>query len=482
MQPLIKIVSGLALALAVAQPAAAQTLRGSLDWVDQDTVAGWACYLSDPFTHLTVELRAQNTATLQWVSLGNHIADRERNDIGHTQICGVGTLAFYHGFELTIFPESMLASQGTYQIHAFVGGQPLAGTGTVSFASAGLPAWGIWRTDYDDPSQRAVSMVSCIWPFKGANPTAHQNLHPDPHFLGAGATVLGNWAGNGPVWCLRNDRFFAGDWYWNQSNSATNAATWPMSNYWVISPNNELAYSKTQSGPPSQSQPVNIGDLYSVSMVNDFFFLGIDNASAGYQKDNTPYLSLGAQMGRGAAGPLAFIQPAGPDTHLEFTIHQLFESGGDYHDIAAYVELMWGGYKRWIGVSFRQPATRARFHWNWNALESFWFPGGEFNILGTWTVGDYCSLGPNAHLPVLTARNVGQDHFVSIPLRGLLQCLENSTIPNQNAGQGILQWSSSRPTGLPLAITGFQIAIEQAPGQPTAAMETRFTKPVLVNR
>lgn len=226
---------------------------------------------------------------------------------------------------------------------------------------------------------------------------------------------------------------------------------------------------------------MNVGELYSVAMEKNFFFLGIDNQTPDYDLEDTPFLSLGAQMGRGTAGPLAFLQPAGQDIHLEFKIRQLSESAGDYHDIAAYVELMWGGYKRWIGVSFRQPTIRARFHWNWNALESFWFPGGEFNILGAQQAQTYCSLGANARLPVLGAATLGQDHQVSIPLRGLLQCLENSAIPNQNAGGGNLAWSSSRPTTVPIAITGFQIAVEQAPGQPAAAMSTRFTKPALVN-
>lgn len=123
----LKLASGLALTLALALPASAQVLRGSLDHIDQDSVLGWACYQGDPYTHLPVELWAQNTATLQWSRFGLEYAERERNDVGHSSVCGQPTTsAFFHGFELTVFPEWMIASQGTYQIYAYVYGQPTA--------------------------------------------------------------------------------------------------------------------------------------------------------------------------------------------------------------------------------------------------------------------------------------------------------------------------------------------------------------------
>ncbi len=139
---------------------------------------------------------------------------------------------------------------------------------------------------------------------------------------------------------------------------------------------------------------------------------------------------------------------------------------------------MWGGYKRWIGLSLRQLVS-GRFHWNWNALESFWFPGGEFNILNPVDVLGNCKMTSYAQLPMLSLATVGQDKQVSIPLRRLLQCMEGNSFPNHNAGGGSLAWSTSRPTNLPLAITGVQIAIEQGPGQATASMSTRFSKPTL---
>jgi hypothetical protein len=332
-----------------------------------------------------------------------------------------------------------------------------------------------------------VAMVSCIWPSKGANPVPGVNGDNDPLFLNGGATIRqATWESapgvfSGPEYCLRNNLHDSSYWPWSQSNSATNAPTWPTSNYWVISVNNELAYSKVQSGPPSQSQPVNTGGLFAISQEKSSFYLAVDNSKTGYHAGDYPFLSFGAAMGRGVAGPIGFIQPTGQDTHLEFDVQQISETAGsDYHDIAVYIEMMWGGYKRFLGVSLRQQGTTARYHWNWNALESFWFPGGEFNILSSNILNTSCAfLGPYSQLPVLTSATVGQTKQVSIPLRGILQCLDYYWFPNPNYS-GTLGWEVARPTNLPIAITGVQISVEQGPGNPASAMTTRFTKPVLV--
>ena len=483
----------LATTISLAGTASASTVVGSIDWVDQDSILGWACYRGEPYPVLPVQIWGVNTTTGQWIQLGYEFAERGRLDVGNSGQCGYGTYespAYFHGFEMTIYPPGILASQGTYLIYAYAYGQQLPGSGTrsVSFAASGFPTSDTWRTDYDNRFAKNVAMVSCIWPFKGANPTRGVNDHYDQHFLNAGATILQQeWEAapgliEGPMWCLSNNPASPASWYWDQPNSATNASTWPMSNYWVISANNEFAYSKTQSGPPSQSQPVNTGGMYSLSNEKGNFYLGIDNRKTGYRLDGTPFLSFGAQMGRGVAGPISFLhnQMSRTDTYLEFQVQQLTQSSGHYHDAAVYVEMMWGGYKRWVGVSLSQ-ATQARFHWNWNALESFWFPGGEFNILGTSVIQQTCNLG-NAQLPVLSQATVGQTLQVSIPLSGLLQCIENQYIVNNNAGGGRVEWSSPRPTTVPVAITGVQLAIEQAPGQPNAFMTTRFTKPTLVTR
>lgn len=476
------------------QASAAGQAIGALEWVDQDTALGWACDPGNINSFVSVDLWARDTATLQWFFLGTELADKQRNDVGADGVCGNIPEAYLHGFELTIYPEALIALGSSYRIHAYVGSVELqlSGQNLVSFGALGFPTSDTWRTDYDDPDQRLVSMVSCIWPYKGANPKSQLGDGPeiyefDPLFLNAGATITQpSWDSAPDVvseanWCLRNNASDPASWYWDHSNSATNAKTWPTSNFWVISANNELAYSKLESGPPSQSQPINNG-MFTVSMNQTHFNLAIDNdAKTGYKETNYPFLSLGAEMGRGTAGPIGWIDPTGLDTFVELTVQQISETPGDYHDIAVFVETMWGGYKRFLGISLVL-RLQNRYHWNWNALESFWFPGGEFNLLGTKTLDDECDL-TTALLPELNASTIGQTIPVSLPLRGILECIEATSLPNNHPGAGgTLGWGIERPTGTRLAITGVHLAIEQSPGELDAAMETRFSKPVLVQR
>ncbi len=463
--------------LMLGPPAAGQSISGWLDFVDQDSILGWACYQGDASTKISVDLWAWDYGASRWLLISRARADKERLDVGGSGICGTGLEARYHGFEHTIYPDALLKEGSNYYVAAYVrdasGYRPLNGSRTVGFSARGFPTSNVWRTDYDDPNATSVAMVSCIWPFKGANAREDENTdHPDPLFLYAGPTQRDNY-------CIRNDPDDPASWDWSRSNSATNASSWPRSNFWVVSANSEPAYSKTQSGPPSQSEP--IGGHYSVSMWSASFELGIDNSRSGYAPGDTPFLSLGAEMGRGVAGPIDWLQP-GQETYLELEVKQVQRSPGHYHDIYAIVELMWGNYKRFLAVSLVNP-TRSRFHWNWNALSSFWFPGGEFNYLGTQGLASLCSL-QGAQLPVAGDANVGVWLDVRIPIDGVLDCLERVNIPNQHdqgrAG-GFLGWSYPRPQTIPIAITGVHLAIEQAPGQPTASMKVRFTKPRLVD-
>ena len=473
-------------------PVAGQTVRGSLDVVTQTAALGWACLPGDASSKVSVDLWAWDLRLRRWSWITSARADKERIDVGNSGICGSGVESLYHGFENTILPDSLLKEGGLYSVRAYVRVgttyQALAGGGTVSFSTSGLPTSSIWRTDYDDPNARSVAMVSCIWPFKGANERG--NTVRDPLHLNAGATMLLNWAQptlpggiSGPNWCIRNDPNDPASWSWSSSNSATNATgPWPLNNFWVVSANKEIAYSKTQSGPPSQSSPINAGGVYSVSMSGGTFDLGVDNRRWDYSNADFPFLSLGSEMGRGVRGPLAWLRPSS-ETYLEFDFLQVAQSKNDFHDIYVTVEFMWGGYKRFLAISAMNSGP-SRFHWNWNALGSFWFPGGEFNYLGTRDIRNLCAL-PGAQLPIASEGSLGQWMAARIPLKGVLECLEASKIANQHdhgSTGTFLGWSRSRPRTRSIPITGVHIAIEQGPGQPTAFMQTRFTKPRFVQQ
>ena len=339
------------LSLSLTISAAGQSVIGSLDIANQTTMIGWACVPGDASTKVTVDLLAWDPDRKVWVLIGTERADKARDNIGNTGICGKGEESFYHGFEYTILPNNLMKEGSSYDLRAYVNDGPnyrqLSGHGSASFVTSGLPTSSIWRTDYDDPDARSVSMVSCIWPFKGAN--GRGNTDPDPLHLHAGATMITSWEPEvpgvlaGPNWCIRNDPSDPSSWPWSSSNSATNeSGPWPTTNYWVVSANKEIAYSKTQSGPPSQSASINGGGVYSVSMTNDTFQLGVDNRGSDYRDVDFPFLSLGSEMGRGVSGPLAWLEDTS-EIYLEFQVLPLVHSSGHFHDIYVNVEFMWGG-------------------------------------------------------------------------------------------------------------------------------------------
>lgn len=471
-------------------PAGGRAVSGRVDFVDVQSVLGWACNPGDPNTKLSVELWAIDAASGAWVYIATAVADKQQTAAGKSGACGNGLESNYHGFELAVYPDTLLNRNKSYAVYAYhrPSGQLLDGGGrTASFPESGLPTSGYWRTDLDDPALRSPALLSCIWPFLGANQRGDAN--DDPLWLdGAGAT----WR-HGPSaplqfvtpsnWCITYDTVEANPPpSWAQSNAATNAPSWPMDNFWVVSANNEPAYSQLNSGPPNQSMPLNAGGVYSVAATGGAFALGIDNtrtptdaAGNAIVAGGTPYLSIGAEMGRGSAGALAFVDPSGPDTYLEFTATKNLEAGtvNPYHAMFAFVEGMWGGAKRMIGVSLQAQAS-GRAHWNWNVHPSFYYPGAEINFISVDDIAVRCGL-KNASVPKMDGTPVGATLSYSIPLRGLFQCIDGNAVPG-------LGWTAPRPSSQPLLISGIHLAIEQGPQRPDNRMRVTYSTPRLVKQ
>jgi hypothetical protein len=257
---------------------------GSLDAVDQQSVRGWACNAGDPTTKLSVELWAIDASTGGWTYITTTNADKQQTDVGRTGVCGSGLESNYHGFEFAIYPDNMLNRNKAYSVYAYfrTTGQFLAGGGrAVGFPESGLPTSGYWRTDFDDLNLRSPALLSCIWPFLGANQRGDTNN--DPLWIYTAATLDAPRAAllqfvTPSDWCITFDPVRANPPPpWAQSNSATNAPSWPTDNFWVVSANNEPAYSQLNSGPPNQSLPLNSGGVYSVSAAEGVFVLGADN-------------------------------------------------------------------------------------------------------------------------------------------------------------------------------------------------------------
>ncbi len=466
------------------------TLLGNLDVVDQQSVLGWACYSGDPNTKLSVELWAIDVSTGSSIYIATALADKQQTDVGRAGTCGRGLESNYHGFEFAIYPDNILGRNKSYSVYAYhrptdqvLGG----GSRSVGFPESGLPTSGYWRTDFDDPNLKLPALLSCIWPFLGAN--QHGDTNDDPLWLsGAGATW--RFGSSAPLqfvtpsnWCITFDTVQANPpSSWAQSNSATNAPFWPTGNFWVVSANNEPSFSQLNSGPPNQSWPLNTGAVYSVSTTGDAFVLGVDNTKT--PKDvngdvivngGTPFLSIGAQMGRGSPGALAFVDPSGPDTYLEFSATKNLEAGtvNPYHAMVAFIEGMWGGTKRMIGVSLQSQATK-RAHWNWNVYPSFYYPGAEFNFISVDDIVSHCGL-QNASVQKMDGVPVGVTLSYSIPLRGLFQCIDNNSVPG-------LAWTAARPSSQPLLISGIHLAIEQGPQRPDNRMQVTYSIPRLVKK
>jgi hypothetical protein len=465
-------------------------LSGGIDAVDPQSVVGWACYTGDPATKASIELWAIEAATGGWVHVATVAADKPRLDVGRSGTCGSGLESNYHGFELAVYPDSFLNRDKSYSLYAYhrPSGQVLPGGGrAVGFPESGLPTSGYWRTDFDDPTLRSPSLLSCIWPFAGANQRGEAN--DDPLWLdNAGATW--RFGATAPLqfvtpsnWCISFDPVQANPPPpWVQANAATNAPSWPSSNFWAVSVNNEPSYSQLNSGPPNQSMPLNAGAVYSLGATADGFVLGLDNTQTPLDSHGnaivggaTPFLSIGAQMGRGSAGALAFVDPTGTDTYLEFSATKNIEVGAvnPYHAVTAFVEAMWGGAKRMIAVTLQVQATGHK-HWDWNVYPSFFYPGAEFNFISVDDIVAHCNL-QGASIPKMDGVAAGATFVYSIPIRGLFQCVESNAIPG-------LGWTTARPGSQPILISGIHLGIEQGPARPDNRMQVTFSTPRLVKR
>lgn len=474
---------------------AAAQITGSVDVVNLQSVLGWTCDPTTPDSKLVIWLYAYDASAGSWVYLYAGPADKQRNDIGRTGICGPtwGIESYYHGFELPVYPDGVLNKGKSYYIYAWASQgwqgawQMLTGSGgLIGYAEAGLPTRMVWRTDYDDRNLTSPALISCIWPYLGANarcnPITQEGCASIADVMLAGGTQPPQYLGFATPSnsCINFDSLQTGSPppAWQSSNASTNAPAgeWPMSNYWVLHVNNEVALDRVgNSGPPSQSEPID-GRLFGVSAGSDSITLAINNGATNYKPEKIPFLSFGATLGRGG-GPLAFIDPSGPDTNLEVTVTKQLQQGGvspvPYHGIWIYIETIFGGQKQ-VAIVTLQEAASARKRWNWNVFPSFWYPGAEFHMFSVANLQSQCAL-QGAALQDMTNAPIGVSQNIRIPLRGLFECID--ALP----GNDPKAWVTPRPAGRPLMISGVHFAIEQGDGRPQDAMQVTFSRPQLTH-
>lgn len=509
----------------IANPA--PTPIGELDSVSATSAFGWACLRGDSNTKLNVYAGLWDG--FNWLSLAWLPADKQRIDVGNSGKCGqAGDIeSHYHGFEWPIFIPDWADIKNKYVdlfVYVPVGSASdfqLIGSRRLSYFEAGLPTSQIWRTDYDEPTLRQPALVSCVWPFHGANQRTNTTNTPQHPFtrptIGGGGTPGGaNFDEHGTIvaglygtvgfttpniFCINYDAASAIPAPWNAANAAAGnpsgviwptrsngQAVWPTSNYWVVHANSEMAFQltdqpnavspnsgwKASSGPPSQSEPVT-GGLYEVTASSAGFALSVDNTDARHN-GKLSWLSIGAQMERGAGGALAFVEPVGPETFLEFDIQKTVDTDpSNYRAVNVFIEAIFGGAKRQIWITLQQPIS-GRYHWNWNVAQSFFYPGADLNLYTPSEILACAGLPPSTHIPEFGGAGESAGRSYSIPIRAIFNCLDGlqSSSPRY--------WGSS-PLGYnrPMLISGVHIGIETGPS-PATKLGVAFTTPKFVKR
>jgi hypothetical protein len=462
------LAAGLVAATA-APPARAQSVHGWLDVVDQQSAIGWACVPGDANTKVPIELWAWDNATGNWSSIGNTSADKQRADVGRAGVCGAGLESNYHGFEFPIYPYNILVANKSWSVYAYYRptGQYLSGSPRpLNFPLSGLPTSGFWRTDYEDLNVKSPALLGCNWPFHGANSRVLDSR--DPLWVSAGPTWPGGLPRGGNIgyqtmppnnnYCINYDPTQAAP-VWDASNFGTSAPSWPTSNYWVVHANYEPAYVRVPGGgPPGQSQPVATATgagMYSLQGNGSSFRMRIDKgrkpANAGV---GIPFLSFGAQMGRGVAGPLAVFDPTISEASVQFTATKNADTSPDYHQMAVFIEAVWEGRKRWAWILLQdrrsQAGTVQRLHWNWNVYNSIFYPGAEIDFIPAQVLRNSCGINT---IPSMEGVPAGVPQSYNIPVGRVFGCVDS-----------LLGWSNVRPFWQPLVITGIHFAMELPDG------------------
>lgn len=238
------------------------------------------------------------------------------------------------------------------------------------------------RTDFNSPTkgteENPLTLTACH--FAG----------DDPYLITAGAS----WGMRG---CKTTPVAF------ENSNSYTNGEDWPKNNFWVLSVNNEPAYSTDfNSGPPDQSLPISKpgkgiigldivkdGESGSCEAIMDLDHAFVKEEGA---EGMIPFLSIGADSNRGNGQLITLLNPENKDVKqkIQFTVRMdavrnmvVNKTAGMFWFI---VSAKWEGIYRMVFVplyyfhGLEKPEDRKMVnhgHWNWNIEESFFYPGGD---------------------------------------------------------------------------------------------------------
>jgi len=207
----------------------------------------------------------------------------------------------------------------------------------------------------------------------------------------------------------------------------------PASEYWVVVANDEPSFDHCNAGPPGLSHPIasataTPGPLYGLDVLatgaspekrfrvtlnlgNKNFFC---NDTGQYQY-TIPFLSIGAQHGRGNAGPVATISRSGSargtivfDAGLSSLVPLGCRTGtGSICNASSlgvhagiYGIAHWGGVPHLLFVDFYGVGVQdyeryapGESKWNWPIEDSFYYPGAEvISMVAGTQLSTYCGI------------------------------------------------------------------------------------------
>lgn len=239
--------------------------------------------------------------------------------------------------------------------------------------------------------------------------------------------------------------------------------SWSDPSFWVLANNNETvvlnnnvpvssSLSVCNSGPPDLSLPRSSpgSGLFGFTAITDpgageYFYrahLVLNQTFANPCGDAIPFLSIGAQDGRGQSGPLGALNPtAGVPSGLQFTakLYDFKESDLLPSGIRAASTFRVYIIAEWPDSPGGQPIPRALFidlfhlnvddhlagkqvnngDWNWPIQEDYLYPGADLAFFDAEDIAASCGIT----VPRLT--NIGQQIAYDLDLQGLFRCASN---------------------------------------------------------
>jgi len=145
-----------------------------------------------------------------------------------------------------------------------------------------------------------------------------------------------------------------------------------------------------------------------------------------------PFLSIGAQYGRGNASYVGKMNSFGVPRRTTWAskVNMATATGSDtnYHYVVAIAT--WGGKTRMLFVNLfhyntdwsSSSSLGLHRHWNWRASHSFYYPGADIAFIDAEDIVTHCGSGVGT-VPRITS--IGVTTYYSLDWEALYRCVSN---------------------------------------------------------